>query len=89
MNLGPVIKLDKKNTTISKKKTMRLSRKIVASLLFFQSIAIFEPFGSRFPDAWSVILYVSSIVTFYLTKTESRTKKCVKIKGITIFVKNC
>ena len=27
------------------------------------------------PDAWSVILTFSIIATFYLTKTENRTKK--------------
>ena len=34
-----------------------------------------EQYGSRIPDAWSVKFTFSSTVTFYLTKTENRTKK--------------
>ena len=38
-------------------------------------MANFEQFGSRSPVAWSVKLTFSSVVTFYLTKTENKTKK--------------
>ena len=65
--LGPVTKLDKKNTTMSKK--------IVTSLPFFRSTVNLEQFGSRIPDACSVKRLFSLTVTFYLTKTENRTKK--------------
>ena len=34
-----------------------------------------EQSGSRIPDAWSVKLKFTLIVTFYLTKTVNRTKK--------------
>ena len=36
-------------------------------------MANFDHFGSRIPDAWSLKLIFSLIVTFYLTKTENRT----------------
>ena len=42
---------------------------------FFQFMANLEQSGSRIPDAESVKLRFSSIVIFYLTKTENRTKK--------------
>ena len=38
-------------------------------------MANLEETGSRIPDAWSVTLTFSLILIFYLTKTESRTKK--------------
>ena len=45
------------------------------SLPFFQFIANLEQFRRRIPEAQSAKLIFSSIVTFYLTKTENRTKK--------------
>ena len=33
-----------------------------------------QPSGSQIPDAWSIKLTFSLIVTFYLTITENRTK---------------
>ena len=42
---------------------------------FFQFMANLEQFGSRILDAESVKLIFSLIVTFYITKTENRTKK--------------
>ena len=63
--LGPVTKLEKRNAT-SKKKSQSL---------FFQFIANLQPSGSRIPDAWSIKLTFSSIVTFHLTKTGNRAKK--------------
>ena len=46
---------------------------IVTSLPFFRFMANLEQFGCRIPETWSVILVFS--LTFYLTKTENRTKK--------------
>ena len=50
-------------------------RKIVTSLSFFQFMANLEQSGSQIPDAESAKLMFSLIITFYLTKTENRTKK--------------
>ena len=50
-------------------------RKIVTSLSFFQFMANLEQSGSQIPDAESAKLMFSLIVTFYLTKSENRTKK--------------
>ena len=44
------------------------------SLSFFQFMANLEQYGSRIPG---VTLTFSLIVTFYLTKTENGTKKCL------------
>ena len=38
-------------------------------------MANLEQFGNQIQDAWSVILKFSLTVTFYVTKTENRTKK--------------
>ena len=73
MKLGPVPKLDKRSKTTSKSLTITSFQKTVTSLPFFQSTANLEQSGSRIPDAYSVKL-TSSIVTFYLTKTDDRTK---------------
>ena len=54
---------------------MASCRKIVTPLPFFQFTANLEQFGGQAPNAWSVKLIFSLIVTFYLTKTENRTKK--------------
>ena len=72
--IGPVTALDKKNKTMSKKFDEKY-RKIVTSLSFFQFKADLEQSGSQIPDALSVKLIFSLKVTFYLTKTENRTKK--------------
>ena len=47
----------------------------MTSLLFFRFMISLERFGSQIPHAWSVTLKFSLTVTFYLTKTENRTKK--------------
>ena len=52
-------------------------QKIVTSLSFFLFVANLEQSRSRIPDAWSVTLSFSKIVTFYLTKTENKTEKSV------------
>ena len=77
MKLGLVTKPNKKNTATSKKKKkaimMTSCRKIVTS--FFLFMANLQPSQSRIPDAWSIKLTFSIIITFYLTITENRTKK--------------
>ena len=50
-------------------------RKIVTSLSFFGFLANLEQSGGRIPDTESAKVMFSVIVTFYLTKTENRTKK--------------
>ena len=54
---------------------MTSCQKIVTLLSFFQFMSSLEQSGSWIPDADSVKLIFSLIVTFYITKTENRTKK--------------
>ena len=68
MKLGQVTKLDKRNRARSINLTMMPCLQILTLLSFFQSMASLEQSRSQISDAWSV--------TFYLTKTENRTKKC-------------
>ena len=76
MKLRPITKLDKKNKTTPKKNlTIRLCRENVMSLSFFEFMANLEQLASRILEAQSLKLTFSLIVTFYLTKTENRTKK--------------
>ena len=49
--------------------------KIMTTLQFFQFMANLEQSESHIPDAQSVKLVFSLMVTFYFTKTENRTKK--------------
>ena len=65
MKRGPVTKLGKKNTSVSKNfdDDFILSNRDVIVI------------GSRISDALCLILTFSLIVTFYLTKTENKTKK--------------
>ena len=55
-------------------------------------MADLEPSRSHILDAWSVILIFSLIATFYITKTENRTKKSLaqlsSLSEDTIFAKN-
>ena len=50
-------------------------KKITMSLSFFKQLANLEQSGIWIPHAQFVKLMFSLIVTFYLTKTENRTKK--------------
>ena len=50
-------------------------QKIVTLLLFFEFLANLEQSGGRIPDTESAKVMFSVIVTFFLTKTENRTKK--------------
>ena len=75
MKLGPVTKPDKRNKTTSINLMMTSFRKIVTSLSFFGFLANLEQSGGRIPDTESAKVMFSVKVTFYLTKTENRTKK--------------
>ena len=75
MKLRSVTKLDKRNKRTSKNLTMMSCQQIVTPLPFFQYTANLEQLGSRNPYSESVKVIFSLTVTFYITKTESRTKK--------------
>ena len=75
MKLGPVTKINKRNKTTSKNFARTSFRKIVTSLSFFKFLANLEQSGGWIPDTESAKVMFSIIVTFFLTKTENRTKK--------------
>ena len=75
MKRGQVTKLDKRNKTTSKKFEMTSCWKIMTSLPFFQFTINLEQSGSWILDAYSVKLIFPLKITFYLRKTENRTKK--------------
>ena len=70
MKLGPVNRIEKRNT-----KTPKKNWQIVTLLLFFGFMADLDHLGSRIPDACSEKLTFLLQETFYLTKTENRTKR--------------
>ena len=74
MKLGPVTKLNKRNTATSKKLTVTSYRQRVTSLSVFCFMANFKQSGSWILNAWSVKFTVSLTATFYLKKNQSRTK---------------
>ena len=77
MKLGPVTIFNKRNKATSKNVTMTLCRKIATSLSFFQFMVNLEQFRSQIPDAQSVKLMFSLIVTFFFLqklKTEPLRK---------------
>ena len=75
IKLGPVTKLYKRNKRMSKILMMTSVQKIVTSLQVFQFMANLEQSVSQILDAEFAKLMFSLIVTFYVTKTENRTKK--------------
>ena len=79
MKCGPVTKIVKRNMVTSKKNlTLMSCSQIVASLLFFQYMSNLKQSGSRILHSWSVIPTFWLTVTFYLVKTENRTKKSLR-----------
>ena len=70
MKLGPVTKLDNRNTATSKKSDDVKSANFDINVFFL--MVNLQPSGTRIPDAWSVKLIFSSTITFYLTKTENK-----------------
>ena len=77
MKLGPVTKLDKGNNKRQKNIDDVMSENCDV-IVFFGFMANLEQSGSRIPDQQSAKLIFSLMVNFYLTKTESRTKKSLK-----------
>ena len=74
MKRGLVTKLEKGKTATSKNidnDVMSANGDVIA---FYPFMAHLQPSRSRIPDAWSIKLTFSSAMTFYLTKTENRTK---------------
>ena len=74
MKRGPVNTFRKRKKTASKNLTVTSCQKTVMSLSYFQFMANLKQFGNQIPDTYPVKCMVSSKVTFYLTKTENRTK---------------
>ena len=60
---------------------MTSCRKIVTLSSFFGFLANLEPSGGRIPDTESAEVMFSVTLTFYLTKTENRTKKFLSISN--------
>ena len=56
-------------------------------------MADLEQSGTLIPEMWTIIPTISLIVTFHLTKTKSRTKKCsytiALSQGTIFFLKKC
>ena len=75
MKLGPVTKLDKRNKIMSKKIDVGVMSQIMMSLSFFGFLVNLEKFEGRIPDTESAKVIFSVIRTFFLTKTENKTKK--------------
>ena len=72
--LGPLTKLETRNRTSKKFDDDVMSANRDFIVIFF-SITSLEQSGSWVPNASSIELTFSFIVTFYLAKTENRTKK--------------
>ena len=95
IKLGPVTKLGKQKTATSKTFAIISCQQTFTSLSFFRFMANLEQSGSRIPDALPVKFTSSLLVTFYLTRTENRTKtlkhssRTIALTKGTIFAKNC
>ena len=72
MKLGPVTKLDKQNTTTSKKNLT-----ITSCLANYDFILIFPIYG-QFGAIQKPVAGISLITTLHLTKTRNRIKKSLK-----------
>ena len=68
MKLGPATKLDKRNTATSKK----FDDDVMSANC---DVIVFFPIYCQFAVIWKPNLHFSLTITFYLTKTENRTKK--------------
>ena len=74
MKLEPATELDKRNTATPEKFDNAICWQIVTSVSFF---VIYGQFAAiQIPDSRLVAYKIFSLtITFYLTKTDSRTKK--------------
>ena len=75
MKLGAVTKLDKRNKTTSKKFDDDFVSENCDVIVIFQIFVHLEQSRNKIPDTESAKVMFSVIVTFFLTKTENRTKK--------------
>ena len=75
MKVGPVNKIYKRNTATSRtiNDDVMLTNFYVVAI--FQFKVNLEQSESRIQDVWSLIFLFSLTVTFYLTKTDNRTKR--------------
>ena len=74
MKPGPVTKLGKRNKKPSKKIDNDVMSANCDVIIIFRFIFNLGQSESRIPDAKSVKVTFSKLVTFYLAKTENRTK---------------
>ena len=74
MKLGPVTKLDKRNTATSKQFDDNVTSANCGAMVNFPIYDQFKYSGSGIPYTRSVKLSFSLIGTFYLTKAGNRTK---------------
>ena len=75
MKLGPVTKLEETTKTTSKKIDYDVMSEIVTSFLFSVCFANSEHSRGLILDTESAEVMFSVILTFFLTKNESRAKK--------------
>ena len=78
MKLWSVTKFDRRNNTTSKKIDYDVISASYDIFVIFFFMVNLEQSWSWIPEAWSIKLTFSIKVTFYLTKTETRTKKYLK-----------
>ena len=87
INIGPVTKNDKENTSTSKKLMIVSSRQVVSSLSFFQGQ--FGAIRKPGPDVNSVKLTFSLVVTCYLAKIRTKKSHTIALSKDAIFDKRC
>ena len=85
LNLDQKLKLTSKHINVKKK--LISYQQTATSLSFSQFMANLPPSTSWIPDAWSIKLICSLIVTFYLTEPANRTKKSLTALLLLFWVK--
>ena len=75
MKVGPVNKIHKRNTATSRTINDDVMSTNFYVVVIFQFKVNLEQSESRIQDVWSLIFLFSLTVTFYLTKTDNRTKR--------------
>ena len=69
MKLGPITKLDKRNTAPSKNIDDYVMSANCDVITFFRFMTNLQLSGSRIPGAWPIKFTFSSTINFYLTET--------------------
>lgn len=93
MKFEPLTEPEKRNMMTQKK--FNEDVKLFFYVIFSWFMADLEHSESRVPDAWSIVLKISSLKTFYLKEIGSRTKKSLAQLSYywfsqgTIFAKKC